>query len=90
MFWYTRHPWLVRLRERRSSKIAAIALANKIARIAWAMMARIETFQPSRLTPVWDGNTNQRGSFSAHEVGKGIERIGQRSCEMSRRCWRPM
>jgi transposase len=49
---YTRHPWLVRLLERRSSKIAAVALANKIARIAWAMMARNESYQPSRLTPV--------------------------------------
>ncbi len=36
---YTRHPWLVRLMARRSVKVAAIALANKIARIAWAMMA---------------------------------------------------
>ncbi len=38
---YTRHPWLVKLIRRRSVKIAAIALTNKIARIAWAMMARI-------------------------------------------------
>ena len=37
---YTRHPWLVALLARRSSKIAAVALANKIARIAWAMMVR--------------------------------------------------
>lgn len=36
---YTRHPWLTKLLERRSTKIAAIALANKIARTAWAMMA---------------------------------------------------
>jgi len=42
---YTRHPWLVRLMERRSVKIAAIALANKIARIAWAMMARNESYR---------------------------------------------
>ncbi len=49
---YTRHPWLVRLLERRSTKIAAVALANKIARIAWAMMARNESYQPSRLSPV--------------------------------------
>ncbi len=27
------------------------ALANKIARIAWAMMSRNETYQPSLLTP---------------------------------------
>jgi transposase len=36
---YTRRPWLARLLERRSTKIAAIALANKNARTAWAMMA---------------------------------------------------
>ena len=42
---YTRHPWLVRLMERRSIKVAAIALANKIARIAWAMMARNEKYR---------------------------------------------
>lgn len=42
---YTRHPWLVKLMERRSPKIAAIALANKIARIAWAMMSRNESYR---------------------------------------------
>ncbi len=47
---YTQHPWLVRILERRSAKIAAVALANKIARIAWAMMVRGESFQPARLS----------------------------------------
>ena len=42
---YSRHPWLVALMERRSVKVAAIALANKIARIAWAMMARNESYR---------------------------------------------
>ena len=42
---YTRHPWLVGLMERRSVKIAAVALANKIARIVWAMMARNESYR---------------------------------------------
>ena len=48
---YTRHPWLVALLGRRTTMIAAIALANKIARIAWAMMVRGEKFEPSRLQP---------------------------------------
>ena len=48
---YTRHPWLVALLARRTTMIAAIALANKIARVAWAMMARGERFEPSRLLP---------------------------------------
>ena len=37
----TKHrPWLTGLLARRPVKVAAIALANKIARMAWAMMAR--------------------------------------------------
>ncbi len=36
---YTRRPWLAKLLQRRSTKVAAIALANKNARTAWAMMA---------------------------------------------------
>jgi transposase len=48
---YTRHPWLVRLMERRPVKVAAIALANKIARIAWAMMARNESYRIPMPTP---------------------------------------
>ena len=48
---YTKHPWLVRLMERRSTMIAAIALANKIARMAWAMMARNETYRTPLAQP---------------------------------------
>ena len=35
---HTRHAWLVRILERRPTKIAAVALANKIARMVWAIM----------------------------------------------------
>ena len=38
-------PWLTALLARRPTKIAAIALANKIARIAWAMMAKGERYK---------------------------------------------
>ena len=38
-------PWLTALLARRPTKIAAIALANKIARMAWAMMARGERYR---------------------------------------------
>ncbi|MFY9837333.1 MAG: IS110 family transposase [Xanthobacteraceae bacterium] len=48
----TRHrPWLTALLARRPTKVAAIALANKIARMAWAMMARGERYkEPAALT----------------------------------------
>ena len=35
----TPNPWLLKLLERRPRKLAAVALANKMARILWAMMA---------------------------------------------------
>ena len=42
----TKHrPWLTALLARRPTKIAAIALANKIARMVWAMMARGERYK---------------------------------------------
>ncbi|MDH3970262.1 MAG: IS110 family transposase, partial [Rhodospirillales bacterium] len=41
----TRRAWLIALMERRSTKLAAIALANKIARTAWAMMAHGTCYQ---------------------------------------------
>jgi len=42
----TKHrPWLTGLLARRPTKVAAIALANKIARMAWAMMARGERYK---------------------------------------------
>jgi transposase len=38
-------PWLTALLARRPTKVAAIALANKLARMAWAMMARGERYK---------------------------------------------
>jgi transposase len=38
-------PWLAALLARRPTKVAAIALANKLARMAWAMMAKGERYK---------------------------------------------
>jgi transposase len=47
----TKHrPWLVALLTRRPTKVAAIALANKLARIAWALMTKGTRYkQPAAL-----------------------------------------
>ena len=37
-------PWLAGLLRRKSPKLAAVALANKTARIAWKMMMTGETY----------------------------------------------
>ena len=41
----TRRPWLVQLMQRRSAKVAAVALANKMARVIWALMTSGERYR---------------------------------------------
>ena len=42
-------PWLVSLLKRKAAKEAAVALANRVARIAWRMMLTGEAYDPTRL-----------------------------------------
>ncbi len=44
-----KQPWLMQLLARRPAKVVAVALANKMARIAWAVLARGETYQAPAL-----------------------------------------
>jgi len=46
---FSRRPWLARLVAHRPIKLAAVALANRIARIAWVVMARGERYR----APAW-------------------------------------
>ena len=45
-----KHPWLIQLLARRPAKVAIVALANKMARIAWAVLSRGETYRAPTLT----------------------------------------
>ena len=44
-------PWIINLLQRKSPKLVAVALANKIARIAWTLMVSGETYRQSEGNP---------------------------------------
>ena len=46
----TRRPWLVQLLQRRTTKVVAVALANKTARIIWALMTSGERYREPAVT----------------------------------------
>ena len=86
----TKHrPWLTALLARKPTKVAAIALANKLARMAWAMMARASaTGIPSR----WRRNEIAPDTRRDVKVGRGeqhvmqsrsIRRSGQPTCAIA-------
>jgi transposase len=39
--------WLRNILQRRPARLATVALANKMARIAWAVMTRNEVYRPA-------------------------------------------
>ena len=44
-----KYPWLTQLLAQRPFKVVAVALANKMARIAWALLARGGIYQAPQL-----------------------------------------
>ena len=80
----TKHrPWLVALLARRPTKVAAIALANKLARIAWVLMTRGDRYRqpaaphPAGVVPSWriEGMPIQREkSASAPRTRRAVPR----------------
>jgi len=50
-----KYPWLTQLLARKPFRVVAVALANKMARIAWALLARGGTYRAPALTAATQG-----------------------------------
>jgi transposase len=44
-----KHPWIIRLLSSKPAKLVAVTVANKMARIAWAIMAKGGTYRTPEL-----------------------------------------
>jgi transposase len=60
------HPslWLVELLKRKPPKLAAVALANKMARVAWKLMVSGERYNPARRTTGSASRTTSRETIA--------------------------
>ena len=66
----TNDPWLARMLARKPRMLVAVALANKMARIVWALMTRKETEVLRRLLPDTAATSrNDVGGVSRSEDG---------------------
>src|SRR5262245_13582709 len=66
------YPWLAQLLARRPFKVVAIALANKMARVAWALLARRGTYRAPRLAACSMGG---KWLELLREIALGVKRI---------------
>jgi transposase len=66
-------PWLVELLRRKPPKLAAVALANKTARVIWKLMVSGERYDPART----------RGAAVAREGSRALRRLGVRPAPLA-------
>ena len=65
-----KYPWLTQLLARKPFRVVAVALANKMARVAWALLAKGGTYRRLRLRrrPNWSSDGRMRLRLCVHEL----------------------
>jgi transposase len=72
-------PWLIALLKRKPAKLAAVALANKTARIAWKLMVSGERYRSARVTAVAHGDPCSEGvSSQPRKAGTALAAVKAR------------
>ncbi len=66
--------WLLGLLERRPRKLVAVALANKMARVVWAMLARGEAYRGQPAVGLSPGAVSRGRLMGGDDVGRTDER----------------
>jgi len=68
--------WLARMLARKPKMLVAVALANKIARIAWALMARGGAYRSGRRLKAIGWRCRECGGFERRFMGEQSRRTG--------------
>jgi transposase len=89
-------PWLVALLRRKPPKLAAVALANKTARIAWKLMVSGERYDRSAHDKVWGGDASSQprqpravlAAVKARPISAAARRTGSATAGLDGGCAR--
>lgn len=64
--------WADGLKERAHVNVAAVAMANQMARIAWAVLTKGERYRPNAMNGLWSGGDITKGTGICERGGDGL------------------
>jgi transposase len=77
--WPDKYPWVIELLGRRPAKVVAVALANKMARIAWAVLAKGENYRARTIAQATQPSRWRLEGFGIEVVWEAASRRTRKS-----------